>query len=232
MPAPTFDASSSAQTNTTSLSYGHTIDANANFLVVCLEVFATSATAVDSITVNGTDITSNVIIQDQRVIPTTLTRVGSGIWYMPSPPTGAVTIIVTIAAATTGPQLISGCSSWFAVDLGSPVGASGSDKGSGAAPSVTLTSTPDDVAVDSMAAHRSLTVSPTATAGAGQTELWNLQQGIAGAGVRGCGSRETCTSTSTTMDWALSGGTDYVTTAAIIQGLRGTALLAQLGVGQ
>lgn len=226
-----FDASSSGETNTVTLSYSHTLDTGANFLAVCIEVMASSATSISDVTVDGESIVSNLVIVDQRAVPLTTIRLGSAIYFMPSPPTGTVTIEISIDPVTGDPRIISGCSSWFDVDLSDPIGDSDSAKGDSTGASVTLTAQAlDDAAVDSLTFFRTL-ADPVGTAGADQVELWNRTVGPALLGVNGCGSYELATSSSVTMSWGIAPGANYVYTAAVIRG-SGTRLLAQMGVGQ
>lgn len=106
-----------------------------------------------------------------------------------NPATGAQTVTATYAG--TQGNLRIGVATYTGVDQTTPFGTPNTAVGSGTTPSVNIPSVANDMVVDGMA-H---VANANATAGAGQTERWDL----AGAEISISGSEELATGTSTTM---------------------------------
>lgn len=109
-----------------------------------------------------------------------------------NPATGAQTVTATYAG--TQGNLRIGVATYTGVDQTTPVGTPNTATGSSTTPSVAITSATDELVVDGMAQ----VANANATAGANQTERWDL----AGAEISVAGSDEAGAAT-TTMSWTL-----------------------------
>lgn len=109
-----------------------------------------------------------------------------------NPATGAQTVTATYAGSQG--QLRIGVATYTGVDQTTPVGTPNTATGSSTTPSVAITSATDELVVDGMAQ----VANANATAGANQTERWDL----AGTEVSIAGSEEAGAAT-TTMSWTL-----------------------------
>lgn len=115
-----------------------------------------------------------------------------------NPTTGAQTVTATYAG-TQGNMRI-GVATYTGVDQTTPVGTANIATGNSTTPSVNITSASGELVVDGM----TQVANANATAGASQTERWDL----AGAEVSVAGSEEAGAAT-TTMSWTLPGSTSW-----------------------
>lgn len=227
MPYPVLDAVASAQTTGTTLSYSITVAPGANALVVGLQVFRSGGVSVTAATYDGAAMTLREV--DQRLIPSTLMRIGSGVWVVENPASGTKTISFTV---TFSSELVSGAVSFLGADPSQIFGESAKAQADSTAVSVSVAATPgDDIVVDSVAGYNDLTAS-SLTVGASQTERWNLTQGASGQGVVGAGSTEEASGTPVTMTWTLNSFTTgvWVSCCVVVRGVS-QRLLGQLGNG-
>jgi uncharacterized repeat protein (TIGR01451 family) len=145
---------------------------------------------------------------------TTYLRPQVEIWALANPPSGSATVRVTLSGAKA---FVAGVTTFSGADvsngLTSALGtfASASAK-SGTTQSVNATTTAGQLVYDVVAAgvngRGNATDPSTFTVGAGQAQLWTAfalsEDGTRDRHVRGAGSTETATGTSTTMSWTTS----------------------------
>lgn len=113
-----------------------------------------------------------------------------------SPPSGANNVSVTWTGTIYG---FYASQSFFGVDLSTPWRTGAGANGSSTTPSVSVTAYADDVVLDALTVDRA---TPSAAAGAGQTEQWDAA--IGSTSFRVAGSRENPSSgSSVTMSWTL-----------------------------
>ncbi len=217
-PVLAVDASSQGtQTNATSttLSISHTTGTTANRLMLVGVAIGNEVGAtydVSSVTYGGVALTRVGKIAAPAGgggSPNSLTQVE--IWALANPASGTASVVVTLPTArafTAGVTTFSGVdvTSDLASALGTPAWASAS---SGTSQSVSATTAAGDMVYDVVAActRAGRYYDPsTFTVGSGQTQRWT-QLARSGSNnqtvrrVRGAGSTETATGTSTTMSW-------------------------------
>ena len=183
-----FDAASSAHTDpdADTLSWEHTTSGSDRIMLV--GVTTRSNTAVSSLTYAGTSLTK--IRHDNPG-----SDVRTELWYLIAPPEGTGLVELTAEAATT---IEAGATTWTGVGqtveeaLGANVGAFGLSTTA----AVDIASAEGQVVVDVVGTQNA---NATVTAGAGQTERWNV---IGTAGV-GAASSEPGAAT-VTMSWDLA----------------------------
>ena len=208
----TFDSANSVElpSAATSMSWTHTTGTGDNrILLVSIGVFSRAGTpaTVTSITYGGTALT--LLATD---VYTTNPQVRSYLYYLLNPPSGTRTISVQFSASTLA---IGGSVTYFGVNQTSPFQASGTSKGAGTTPSISLTATGsyNKVFYASLMSYRISAPSQyTITEGSGQTNRW---QGIAYT-YKGRGSEKTVTSGSVSMSWTLSRTASFVCLGAIL----------------
>jgi len=193
----TFDASAVANSNTTEMTWQHTVGPGLDrAMVVGVSIFSANK-SVSGITYAGAPFTF-VGAQDG----------GSGannrrmeIWVLTAPAVGTNDVVLTM---TGGSKQVAGSASYFGVDQLSPTSAFTSAQGSSSAASVAVASAADRMVVDCISTKgRAVSL----TAGAGQTELWNDVTRTNGGNAMGAGSH-TAGSGTTTMTWSL-GKSEY-----------------------
>ncbi len=182
-----FDAASSeGYTDTSTLTWSHTVGSGASILLVGVNI-RDSAIAATGVTYNG--------------IP--LTRIGNAftgstrieLWYLVNPSPGTNNVAVTLPSSV---RIAAGAASWINVDQSNPLGTFVSATGNSATASVNVASAAGEIVVD-MIGESTGASNPTANVGAGQTELWKRSDASTVSG----GSREPGVA-SVTMSWSLS----------------------------
>jgi hypothetical protein len=119
-------------------------------------------------------------------------------WYLVNPPSGTANVVVTLAQTK---KVVIGAITVIGVDQSSPIVTNNgaTDGSSTTDPSVNLTTTADDAFIVDVV---STTTGPM-TAGASQTERWDLSQGqLAGSG----STKQTTTAGTYSMSWTNGGG--------------------------
>lgn len=210
-----------AAANTVSIAL--TIAANVDrYLIVGVEwVDLLGTTSISSITWNTTENLTQLVTKNQGIVRTAL-------WGLASPTAATANVVVTMSAVT---RVVAGAISWFGVNLVTSVGSTGSAAGLGSGPSLSVTTTQNEMVVDSMAADGGSYVN--ATVGAGQTEEWNANRGTTPTNsVRGCGSYELATSTTVSMTWTLDQNVDWCICAVSLKSAPPRHELAKIGVGR
>lgn len=205
--AITFDSSSSAVDNATTVTWQHTVAPGLDrALVVGVSLFSGTKTVV-SVTYAGVPLT---FVGAQNG--------GSGsnnrrieLWVLAGPPTGTAAVVMT---ASGGTKSVSGAASFFGVDPTAPTGGFYSSQGSGMVVSLVVPSAVDQIVVDCISTKgRAVTV----TAGASQTEMWNTVTRSNGGNVLGAGSFE-AGAASTAMTWSLGVNEYWVLGATTLLG--------------
>ena len=132
----------------------------------------------------------------------------SSLWYRIAPSTGSNTVSVDLS---TSEDVTIGVVSLNNVNQADPIGADNGDTGTDDTPTVDVVTTVND----SWIVDNVNTLDGPMTAGGGQTERWNINQGS----TRGAGStEETTTAGSYTMSWTnTAGGKEWSISAAEIK---------------
>jgi len=167
----------------TSATIAHTTAGTNRLLVVGVTTAGAAGTNPSGVTYNSVVMTNAGTTDDGA-------GTGVSLWYLVAPATGANNVVVTFSGS---PSYTVGIESFTGVHQSTPVGGSTSATGTSTAPSVAVTSAAGDRVVDSLA----LKTTTAPTVGAGQTQQWNETV----SSIRGTGSRERATDTSTTMSW-------------------------------
>lgn len=203
----TIDAvSSSSGAGVSSLTFAHTVAANAKILIVSTgHANATPARTVSGITYNGVALTA--ARQDANT-PATVQWL-NGIWYLLNPPAGTADIVITLSGSVQG---IGGCGiSAFSSDPVNIVNITGATSSLGSPLTLNITPTAPSLIVDSMNVERG--VSSLAVA-AGQTERVNVDTT---AQIKfGC-STKVNTGAADTMGWTWTGSNPGAITAVAFQ---------------
>lgn len=187
----TVDSTASAQTDTATMSWSHTVGTGSNrLLVVGLADNVTGANQATSITYAGQNMTRQVLNGGGNPI--------SEIWTLLAPPSGTAMIVVTFPIAL---DAVGGSVSFTGVDQTTPIRASSQARSSAqtnVTVSTSITSSVGDLVIDAVA-----NTGPNAggAAAAGQTERWNLLNPSSNFGG---GSTKPGDAGSTTMTWNLS----------------------------
>ena len=191
-----FDAVSSTNGKTTSLSWSHTVGAGGANRILIVGVSFKNTSSVTGVTYGGEALT----LVPNSGQSTTGRRVE--LWYKVAPLENTNTVVVTMPSSI---HTIAGATSWTEVHQTTPLGAAATFTATSTTPSVSVLSGSGDVVVDTMVAPSSPTVDGS------QTHRWSLPQG----GTYGAGSSENGGASSTTMSW---------TTGAVEWGITGVAL--------
>ncbi len=210
VPAPgaiLVDSVSSAQGNTTTtLTWSHTVGIGPDRILV-VGVSNHAGTQVTGVTYGGTPLAPIV------------SRTGGGnntrasLFLLVAPPSGAANVVVTLA----GPEdVVGGAVSFTGVEQTTPVGDSGTARGTGTLAAVTVAGAPGEVVVDAVAARGN---GMLVTAGGGQSPLWNRSTGTGGTNIIGGGSTEPGAA-SVTMSWTLSVSRSWAIGAASLRPAR------------
>ena len=181
-----FDAASSTNGKTTSLSWSHTVGAGGANRFLIVGVSMKSTVSVTNVTYGGENL-SYLGAQSSGINRVEL-------WYKVAPLENTNTVVVTLPSSV---HSVAGATSWTGVHQSTPLGTIAPDTGTSATPSVSVGSGTGDVVVDVLAHAGGI---PTAEAS--QTQRWNLSQG----GFKGAGSSEDGGATSTTMSWTATSG--------------------------
>ena len=158
----TFDAASSGSSSTASLSFSHTTGTGENRLMIVSQGTQGGATSLTyggrSFTQLGTSTISGVV--------------GSAMWYMLNPPSGAHTISATFTGTLRN---ILAVTTFSGVNQSAPFGTAVSAKSAAGstAPTVTVSTTTGEIVIDHVAADNG----PTAAEGASQTERHDVAIG-------------------------------------------------------
>lgn len=181
-----FDAASSTNGKTTSLSWSHTVGAGGanRFLIVGVSLKSTSSV-------------TNVTYGGQNMAYLGAQSSGANrveLWYKVAPLENANSVVVTLPSSL---HAVGGATSWTEVHQTTPLGTIASATAVSTTPSVSVGSNTGDVVVDVLAHGGGVP-----TVDASQTQRWKLSQG----GFRAAGSSEDGGATSTTMSWTASSG--------------------------
>ncbi len=191
----TYDAASHAQgSNTSSLSWTHTVGNNGNrLLMVGVDIFS-SGVSVSSVTYGGVNLTHLQGVTTDNGYDT------SDLWYLKNPVSGSATIAVTLSGLTG--KIVSGAVSYSGVDQTSTTfGTPTSDYGGYVTSlSTTVTSNTGELVVDNIIVEN---ITSGLNYGASQTERWTDNTGA--SGIIGAGSEQAGAS-SVTMQWSWTGG--------------------------
>jgi hypothetical protein len=183
-----FDSSSSFGGNGVSLTWAHTVGSGSNrILIVGVSIHTTGS--INSVTYAGVNLTKVGSISNIGVI-------SSELWYLVNPASGTHDVIVTASESVL--NLAAGGMSYTGVDQANPLGTYASATGFSNAMSVDVSSAVNELVVDSVAVWTGLVAAPSA--GAGQTQRWNVYQNSAS----GAGSDEPGAAT-VTMSWSTTG---------------------------
>lgn len=177
--------------NVSTLSWTHSAS-GANRLVVVGISWGLSSASIASLTYGQMPMT-------QIGTRTNTTKdINMALWMLVAPPTGAQTIRVAFSGQV-GDNAIGGSVSFTNVNQTTPTGTFSSSVGGGPGISVTASSGPDELVIDTVAADSN----PSGmTLGSGQTQLWKL-----GPGRWGLASVEPGAA-SVTMSWTETGSSD------------------------
>lgn len=199
-----FDSNSSSQGDTANLSWPHTVGNSPNRILLVGLSIKNTVTA-DSVIYNGILALTHIGAQTN---PGDNNRIE--LWYLLSPPSGTANIEVTLSA---GANIIAGAISYSGVDQFTPLGPFIPNSGRSTLPTVTVNSATGEIVFSTVSVEGQAGV---ITAGAGQTEQWNLATGAGGGDVIGSGSTETGAA-SVTMTWSYGSDRDWTIGAVAIK---------------
>jgi uncharacterized repeat protein (TIGR01451 family) len=183
------DNASSAIGNTDSLSWTHVVNAGSNRILMVGTSHRDGNKSVTSITYAGMPLT-RAGFQNS---PGNSNR--TSIWFLINPPVGSANVIITLTDVV---NIAAGACSFTGVNQITPMGPFSSTNGSSLSSSLTTASAPGEVVFDTVVCDGDGV--STATAGAGQTEQWNRQTGIAGGDIIG-GASTSLGAASVTTTW-------------------------------
>lgn len=181
----------------TSLTWSHTVGANANrFLVVGVSTFTNAplpTQRVTGVTYNGTPMTriaTQLATDNQSAIE---------MFQLLNPPSGTANVVVSLTAVN---YAVGGSASFSNVNQSTPTGAPQTNSGNGTTlPNVTVASSASEMVIDTVG---------TSPAGgflapsASQTERWNGSPFFSNSFSVGAGSTRTGAAPSVTMTWLMS----------------------------
>ncbi len=170
-------------TSTSAATLSHTVGSSDNRLL--LVGISSRERSVTGVTYGGTALTLVGTLNSGPDCRITIYR-------LINPPSGTANVVVNFSG-TLGKGAVVSATSFRGVDQTTPLGTFNSAIGSSTAPSVNIASASGDLVYDVLAL-KNLTA---LTANSGQTERWDLSAGE----IRGGGSTEPATTTSTTMSW-------------------------------
>ena len=189
-----FDAASSANGNTTSLSWSHTVGSSGTNRIIVVGIETKGATVVSGVTYAGQDLALIGALSNGTSTRTEL-------WYRVAPATGTNSVVVTLPSKT---QTVGGATSWTEVHQTTPLGTDVFASGTSTSPTVDVTSASGEAVVDAVAVGGG----GSRTVGADQTQRWSLASG----GTAGAGSSESG-ATTVTMSWTLGISNTWATGA-------------------
>lgn len=227
--AITLDSDSESVTNTSTLTFSHTVASGARLLVVSFGVRnSDSGGGITSVKYGGVDLT---LVTAIKSVLTATNTIGAAIYYMLDPAAGTADVEIIITGAN--PRIAANASSWFGDFPGDSSVLFDKDKADGgdAFPSLACPSEPGNLVIDAAGVFRS-DPTDTITVDGSQTQLANQTIGVGGSGLIGGTSYEMATGSSTSMDWTINGATTNAWTLCVAAFREDQArLLAQLGCG-
>lgn len=199
--AISFDAASSSQGITNSLTFSHTVTSNGDGKIIVVGV-TTMEITVSGVTYGGQSLT--------QVVRANGNNADSEIWYLVDPPTGTNDVVVTLGSSD---EINAGAVSFTGVNQNNPIDASNTNTGKSKNPSVSVTTTTDNALLLDVVATQQEDLS--GKAGAGQTIRWveDFQNNVEGAS----STKETTTAGSFTMQWNLNNSVDWSISAIALQ---------------
>lgn len=197
----TFDASSSTTntSNVSTLTWTHTTTMNAGRILI-VGVSEIWDNPVSSVTYAG------VSLSKVNMSTCASSACKTEMWYMINPPSGSNSVVVNFSSSQT--NLSAGATSYYGVNTANPLGTSVVNSGALGQPSITVTSTSQQVIADTLAINTSQIWTP----GSGQTQAYqtnpssntaaaSYEQGLAG---------------STPMSWSAASGANWADAAVPI----------------
>jgi hypothetical protein len=182
--ASTFSAS-----NASSLTWSHTVGAGFNRILV-VGTSAAGLTSVSSVTYGAAALTRINATSSSSSETTEM-------WYLLAPPAGTANIVVTFSGSDS---VAAGSVSFTGVSQSTPLGTSASASGAGGTPSVTVASATNQVVIDTITDYADKS---SLTAGASQTQRWNVTSGAGGKTDVISGGSTKAGAASTTMSWTI-----------------------------
>jgi hypothetical protein len=183
-----------SSSNTTSLTWSHTVGSNSNRILIVSISFRDGNVSASSVTYGGAALTL-------------IGAVNSGgnqnrteIWYKLAPPTGTASVVINMTAS----KEVAGASvSYYGVSQTTPLGTYSAAGNNGTTTaSVSVSSAAGQLVIDTVTTNGDAN-SLAVTFPALQTQLWNIYTGSGDAGnARGAGSTQPGAAT-TTMTWTL-----------------------------
>ena len=201
----TYDNSSSSSTTTSPKTLAHLTGSGTNrFMLVGVSLEPNTSQTVTSVTYNG--VALNLV--------GTRANVGKArieLWKLLNPASGNNNVIVTFSGTPTNGAVV-GVTTFSDVDQTTPLGTFASASGSNALATVNVTSAVSEIVFDVVAFERNATL----TAGAGQTQRWNINSNdFLGAGSTEAGAA------SVTMSWAYGDSREWAIGAVGVKPVSG-----------
>lgn len=215
--AISFDSTSNTQGSALNFSWPHTVG-NGPSRILLVDLSIKDTVTVATVTYNVTSALTHI---GSQASPGSKNRVE--LWYLLSPPSGIANIEVTLS---TGAKIVAGAISYSGVDQLTPLGPFVGNAGISNLATATISSAVGERVVDTVSVEGQ---APSTTAGAGQTEQWNLTTGSGGSDLVGAGSYA-IGAASVTMSWIHPSSRDWAIGAVtlkpkiIIPGSSGTVL--------
>jgi hypothetical protein len=186
----TFDAAANARANDNSrVSWIHTASGSHRLIVVGVSQ-TSSGTSISTVSYGGTAMT----LIGTRI--NTTKNIAVSLYDLVAPPTGPQMVSVMFGGNV---NVIAGSVSFTSVDQATPTGTFASATGGGPSLSVTVTSAPTDVVIDTLVTDSNPS---SVIKGTGQTQHWNASEGIWAAGSTKPGAA------TVTMSWTENGSSD------------------------
>lgn len=208
---PQFDAASySRQTSGTSLTFSHTVAANANRILVVgvsYRAFTNPTAQVSAITYNGVALTKS-----RR--DTTVDR-KTEIWYLKDPAAGAHDVVVTWTLDPA--DQVVGAASYYDVDQTTPIATDAGATGSSNTQAVSVAADTNQLIVGVVATYPGGGGMVPLAPGAGTTERWEDDSHPGGVGnIEGAGGDEAGSGGSTSIGWTNPGAADTWAISAVV----------------
>lgn len=181
-----------------SITISHTCSGADRLILVCVSYDPDDFETITGVTYNGVSLSSQIQVNEGD-------DAHAEIFTLVAPATGANDAVVTFSAALRR-QAVVGVISLTGVDQSTPVTATASGNGLAGSSSINVASATDELVIDCIAGEQTTSF----TAGAGQTERWNLNDS---SFTYGAGSTEPG-ATTTTMSWTF-GSSDYYAHVAV-----------------
>ncbi|MEM2248756.1 MAG: hypothetical protein QXJ46_04485 [Candidatus Bathyarchaeia archaeon] len=200
-------ASTVLSTPASSISWSHTTGTGDNkILLVDIGIFNSVGTPATVTSITYGDIPLTLLATD---VYNNNLHVRSYLYYLVNPPSGTKNISVTFSASTLA---IGGSVTYFNVNQTNPFQTSGTSKGSGTSPSISLTAEGnyDKIFYASLMTYRARRY--TVTEGSEQTNRWQQTSYTH----KGRGSEKKVTTGQQTMTWTLSRSANFVCIGAIL----------------